>query len=255
MKMEQSGVSGLGNEISQYANIVNIPKHIAIIMDGNGRWAKKRFLPRSSGHWFGFKRAKEIVYYSSEIGVQHLTLFAFGRENWKRPKEEVSLLMKLLVEQIDKGYHELHEKNIKVRFVGDKTRINVHVLNKIIEAEKFTENNSGLFLDIAIDYSGQYDIVQAVNKIIKSGITEEISEECFAKYLLTYPAPEADLLIRTSGESRISNFILYQAAYAELYFPNVMWPSFSKKELDKAIDWFNRKERRFGMISEQLGKK
>lgn len=234
---------------------MNIPKHIAIIMDGNGRWAKKRFLPRSAGHWFGFKRAKEIVYYATEIGVKNLTLFAFGRENWKRPEEEVSLLMKLLVEQIDKGYHELHEKNIKVRFVGDKTRLAEDILNKIIEAESFTQNNNGLYLDIAIDYSGQFDIVQAVNKIIESGAKTEISEEYFAKYLLTYPAPPPDLLIRTSGEARISNFLLYQVAYSELYFPDLMWPSFSKKELDKAIKWFNDKERRFGMTSEQLRQK
>lgn len=234
---------------------MNIPNHIAIIMDGNGRWAKKRFLPRSSGHWFGLKRAKEIVYYSAEIGVKNLTLFAFGRENWKRPEEEVLLLMKLLAEQIDKGYHELHEKNIKVRFVGDKTRLAEDILNKIVEAENFTKNNSGLFLDIAIDYSGQFDIVQAVNRIIKDGIKTKISEEDFTRYLLTYPSPPPDLLIRTSGESRISNFLLYQAAYSELYFPNLMWPSFSKRELDKAIKWFNGKERRFGMISEQLRQK
>lgn len=233
---------------------MKIPQHIAIIMDGNGRWAKKCLLPRSTGHWFGFKRAKEIVYYASEIGVKHLTLFAFGRENWKRPEEEVSLLMRLLAEQIDKGYNELHEKNIKVRCIGDRTRLSPNILAKITAAESITAKNTGLCLDVAIDYSGQFDIVNAVNKIIQDGVSHPITEEDFTKYLLTYPYPAPDLLIRTGGESRLSNFMLFQVAYSECYFTNTMWPGFNKKELDRSIDWFNAKERRFGMISEQLRK-
>lgn len=231
---------------------MNIPQHIAIIMDGNGRWAKQRLLPRSTGHWFGFKRAKEIVYYASDLGVKYLTLFAFGRENWKRPREEVSMLMKLLADQIDKGCSELHEKNIKIRCIGDKTRLSANVLERMNFAEAMTSNNTGLCLDVAIDYSGQFDITQAVNKIIKSDIGGDIVEEDFAKYLLTYPHPNPDLIIRTSGESRLSNFLLFQAAYGECYFVDTMWPAFGKKNLDRAIKWFNAKERRFGMISEQL---
>lgn len=234
---------------------MNIPQHIAIIMDGNGRWAKKRLLPRSSGHWFGFKRAKEIVYYANEIGVKYLTLFAFGRENWKRPEEEVSLLMRLLAEQIARGSVELHEKNIKVRAIGDRTRLSPNILDEIIAAEEITANNTGLCLDVAIDYSGQFDIVQAVNRIIQDKVTSSLTEENFSKYLLTYPYPNPDLIIRTSGESRLSNFLLFQAAYSECYFTEMMWPSFGKKSLDKAIIWFNTKERRFGMVSEQLRKK
>lgn len=234
---------------------MNLPQHIAIIMDGNGRWAKRRLLPRSSGHWFGFKRAKEIVYYVNDIGIKYLTLFAFGRENWKRPEAEVSLLMKLLADQIAKGVMELHEKNIKVRCVGDRTRLASNVLDKIVAAEAMTTNNTGLCLDVAIDYSGQFDIIQAVNKIIQDKTTDNITEEDFARYLLTYPTPNPDLIIRTSGESRLSNFLLFQAAYSECYFTDTMWPSFGKNSLDKAISWFNAKERRFGMISEQLGKK
>jgi undecaprenyl diphosphate synthase len=231
---------------------MNIPQHIAIIMDGNGRWAKKRLFPRSVGHWFGVKRAKEIVYYASEIGVKYLTLFAFGRENWKRPEEEISLLMKLLAEQIDKGCGELHQKNIRVRSIGDKTRLASNVLARIIAAEEMTMNNTGLHLDVAIDYSGQFDIIQAVNKIITNEVSAPLSEADFASYLLTYPNPPPDLIIRTSGESRLSNFLLFQAAYSECYFVDTLWPAFSRKNLDAAIKWFNAKERRFGMISEQL---
>jgi undecaprenyl diphosphate synthase len=233
---------------------MNLPKHIAIIMDGNGRWAKKRFLPRTAGHFVGFKRAKEIVYHAAAIDIKFLTLFAFGRENWKRPEEEVSFLMKLIADQIDKGYAELHQKNIKVRFIGDRSRIKQNILSKIEDAENTTKNNTGLFLNIAIDYSGTYDIVQAVNKIIQAKISC-ITEESFGQYLLTYPNPDPELVIRTGGESRLSNFLLFQSAYSECFFSDVMWPSFTCKKLDNAIAWFKLKERRFGMISEQLRKK
>lgn len=233
---------------------MNLPEHIAIIMDGNGRWAKKRLLPRNIGHWFGFKKARAIVFHGAKIGVPHMTLFAFGRENWQRPEKEVSGLMNLLLEQIDKVCKDLLERNIKARFLGDRTRISIALMEKISQVEKLTEKNTGLFLNVAIDYSGQFDIVNAVNKIIQEKRTAPISEEEFAKYLLTDPNPSVDLLIRTSGEYRLSNFLLYQIAYAELYFSNKMWPSFGPKELDGAIEWFNTKERRFGKTSEQLEK-
>ena len=235
---------------NQEGSIV-IPQHVAIIMDGNGRWAKKRLLPRVSGHVRGVKRVKEIVRHSADIGIKYLTLFAFGRENWKRPEDEVSFLMKLLYEQLDKEFYQLHEDNVKIRFIGDKTRLNLQICQKIAELEALTGNNTRLNLNIALDYSGSYDIFQAVNRVISDKITQ-IDENDLNKYLLTYPDPHPELLIRTSGESRISNFMLLQLAYSELYFTDVLWPDFKAKELDKAISWFNNRERRFGMISEQL---
>lgn len=231
---------------------MKIPKHVAIIMDGNGRWAKKRLLPRVAGHARGVKRVKEMVEHCSELGIQYLTLFAFGRENWQRPKEEVSFLMNLLSEQITKEFYKLHEKNVKIRFIGDKTRLSHAILAQIKEIEQLTSNNNKLNLNIALDYSGTYDIVQAVNRIIANMPTQPITEEVFSQYLLSYPDPDPDLLIRTSGESRLSNFILWQLAYSECYFTAKLWPDFDKKALDAAIEWFNSRERRFGKISEQL---
>lgn len=221
-------------------------------MDGNGRWAKKRFLPRVAGHAKGVKRAHEIVEHCSSIGVKVVTLFAFGRENWQRPQEEVSFLMHLLGEQIDKEFFKLHEKNVKIRFIGDRTRLNTHLIEKIEKIELATKNNTQLKLNIALDYSGSYDIIQAVNQIRNNDIKGEITEDIFNQFLLSSPDPHPELLIRTSGEMRISNFMLWQCAYSEMYFTNTLWPNFNTKELDKAIIWFNNRERRFGKISEQI---
>jgi undecaprenyl diphosphate synthase len=231
---------------------VNIPKHIAIIMDGNGRWAKKRMLPRVAGHAYGVKRVKEIVEHCSDIGVKYLTLFAFGRENWKRPHEEVSFLMGLLLEQLNKEFLRLHEKDVKIRFVGDKSRLESIIFDKAVAIEILTQNNKKLNLNIALDYSGTYDIIQAVNNILAEGKHQLVTEEIFEKYLLTDPDPAPDLLIRTSGEMRISNFMLWQLAYTEMYFTAKLWPDFNKKALDEAIDWYKTRERRYGKISEQL---
>ena len=228
-----------------------VPKHIAIIMDGNGRWAKKRLLPRVAGHVRGVKRVKEIVEHCASIGVGYLTLFAFGRENWQRPEEEVTFLMKLLHEQLEKEFTKLHEKNVKIRFIGDKTRLSDKINAKIIELENLTLHNSRLHLNVALDYSGMYDITQAVNQLLQEKVTQ-ISEADFETKLLTYPDPHPDLLIRTSGETRISNFMLWQVAYSECYFTNILWPDFKAHELDVAIKWFNTRERRYGKISEQL---
>lgn len=233
-------------------NLINLPKHIAIIMDGNGRWAKKRLLPRVAGHIRGVKRVKDIVEHCSLLGVSYLTLFAFGRENWRRPKEEVSFLMSLLLEQIDKEFIRLHDKNVRVCFIGDKSRLEKIICEKIWGIENLTQNNTGLVLNIALDYSGTYDITSAVNKILREGKHSSITEDDFAKYLLFYPAPNPDLLIRTSGEMRLSNFMLWQLAYTECYFTTKFWPDFTKRSLDDAISWYSTRERRFGMISEQL---
>lgn len=231
---------------------MSVPIHIAIIMDGNGRWAKKRLLPRVAGHVKGVSRVKEIVEYCSILGVKYLTLFAFGRENWKRPQEEVSFLMNLLSEQLSKEFHKLHDKNVRIRFIGDRTRLSSIIKDKMEVIEQLTLNNNALNLNIAIDYSGTYDIVQAVNKIIANNKNAPITEDDFSKCLLLYPDPNPDLLIRTSGESRLSNFILWQLAYSECYFTDRLWPDFNKKAMDIAIQWFNSRERRFGMISEQV---
>jgi undecaprenyl diphosphate synthase len=221
-------------------------------MDGNGRWAKKRLLPRFAGHARGVKRVKEIVEHCSGLGVKYLTLFAFGRENWKRPSEEVSFLMNLLLEQLGKEFLRLHENDVKIRFIGDRSRLEELICDKVNFIENLTKDNKKLNLNIALDYSGSYDIIQAVNLILAKGNHTQITEQIFEKYLLTYPDPAPDLFIRTSGEMRISNFMLWQISYTEMYFTSKLWPDFNKKALDEAIRWFNTRERRYGMTSEQL---
>lgn len=229
-----------------------IPKHIAIIMDGNGRWAKKRLLPRVAGHVRGVKRVKEIVECCAEIGVQYLTLFAFGRENWRRPQDEVSFLMKLLYDQLGNELAALHKQKVCVRFIGDRTRLDDVLIQKISILEDLTKNNAGLHLSIALDYSGTYDITQAINQILTNKTIEHVTEADFERFLLSYPYPAPDLLIRTSGESRLSNFMLWQVAYSEIFITAKLWPDFTSKVLHSAVEWFNGRERRFGMTSEQI---
>ena len=227
------------------------PTHIAIIMDGNGRWAKKRFLPRVMGHIKGVKRVKEIIKYASSIGVLYLTLFAFGRENWKRPEDEVSFLMKLFYDKLNSEFKELIDEGVKITFIGDRSRLAEHIIEKMNELEMATKNNRLLNLQIAVDYSGHFDIIQAVNRALALDI-KEIDENGFNQLLLTKDIPNPDLLIRTGGENRISNFMLFQIAYSELYFTPIFWPDFTPAKLDEAIRWFHTKERRYGMISEQI---
>lgn len=229
-----------------------IPQHIAIIMDGNGRWAKKRFLPRVAGHVKGVNALKKIVTHCNDLGVKYLTVFAFGRENWNRPQDEVSFLMRLVFKRLNKELDELHSKNARIRFIGDQTRINGELLASIHAAQNKTKQNTGLNFSICLDYSGQYDIIQAINKIIAEQPQTPINEEILSRYLLTDEIPNPELVIRTSGESRISNFMLWQLAYSELYFTNIYWPDFSPSELEGAIEWYNNRERRFGKISEQI---
>lgn len=225
-------------------------------MDGNGRWAQKRKLFRVTGHAKGVKRAKEIVEYAAYLNIKHITLFAFGKENWLRPKTEVSFLMKLLLEQMTNEFHKFHKKNVRIRFIGDRTKIDMKIVNKMLEIENLTKDNDKINLYIAIDYSGSYDIIQAVNKIIQLKLTQNDSSECdldyFNQFLLTYPNPDPDLLIRTGGEYRISNFELMQMSYTELYFTETLWPDFDKKSFEEALIWFSKRERRFGKTSEQI---
>ena len=228
-----------------------IPKHIAVIMDGNGRWAKKRFLPRIMGHKRGLDALENMVKHCAKLGVQYLTVFAFSTENWRRPEDEVSFLMGLFLQALQKQVRRLHENNMRLKVLGSRERFNRQILQGIEEAEALTANNTGLTLSIAADYGGRWDILQAANKLIAEGVSE-ITEDTLAKHLMLGNAPELDLFIRTGGETRISNFLLWQMAYAELYFTDILWPDFDETALDDAVASFQKRERRFGRTSEQL---
>ena len=234
-----------------------IPRHIAIIMDGNGRWAKQRGLPRIAGHREGINSVREITKICGEIGVKYLTLYTFSTENWSRPKKEVKALMTLLLSTIKKEIKELHKNDVKFSTIGDISILPKGTVKGIKEGEKLTFDNSGLNLILALNYGSRQEIISAVNNIvldIKKGSLESnsIDENIFSSYLYTNNCPDPDLLIRTSGELRISNFLLWQSAYTEMYLTNTYWPSFRENELFTAIVDFQNRERRFGKTSEQL---
>lgn len=234
-----------------------IPRHIAIIMDGNGRWAKQRGLPRIAGHREGINSVREITKICGEIGVKYLTLYTFSTENWSRPKTEVKALMTLLLSTIKKEIKELHKNDVKFSTIGDISILPKGTVKGIKEGEKLTFDNSGLNLILALNYGSRQEIIAAVNNIvldIKKGSLESnsIDENIFSSYLYTNNCPDPDLLIRTSGELRISNFLLWQSAYTEMYLTNTYWPSFRENELFTAIVDFQNRERRFGKTSEQL---
>ena len=218
-------------------------------MDGNGRWAAKRGLGRTEGHAQGVKSVRKITKYCSELKIKHLTLFTFSEENWNRPKTEIISLMKLLVTSIDKEEKSLIKNNVKFCVFGNLKKIDIFTRNKLLLVEKATKNNTGLQLNLAISYGARQEIIMAVNKLIEENINN-ISEKKFTNYLYTKGLPDPDLLIRTSGENRISNFLLWQIAYTEVYFSNVLWPDFNEHELDRAIKDFNLRDRRFGKIKE-----
>lgn len=233
----------------------NIPKHIAIIMDGNGRWARERGLPRSAGHHAGIERVREVIKAASGLGVGVVTLFAFSTENWSRPKKEVTLLMRALNNYLDRQINELIENNIRLRVIGRQRPIPGYLLDKINKAEEKTKDNTGLIFTLALNYGSRQEIVDAAKKfaraVIKDGANlDGLDEENFSDYLYTAGLPDPDLLIRTSGEMRISNFLLWQLSYAELYFPKKYWPDFGKEDLEKAIDIYQKRERRFGGIGD-----
>ncbi|MDX1902484.1 MAG: isoprenyl transferase [Gammaproteobacteria bacterium] len=228
-----------------------LPRHVAIIMDGNGRWAKKRFLPRVAGHKAGVKAVREVVTASVRHGVEFLTLFAFSSENWSRPSDEVSGLMGLFVSALEREVQKIHEQNIRLQFIGDRARFDATLQQRIARAEQLTEKNSGLKLIVAASYGGQWDIAQAMQQLaveVASGTlqVQDISPEKISTKLSTAGLPNPDLLIRTSGEQRISNFLLWQLAYAELYFTDVLWPDFTEAEFERALQYFAERERRFG---------
>lgn len=232
----------------------SLPRHIAVIMDGNGRWAKKRFLPRIMGHQRGVESLKDIVDYCAELGVEHLTVFAFSSENWRRPKEEVSFLMSLFIKKIQQEVGELNQKNIRFRVIGDVLGFDTKLREVIANGEELTKNNTGLTFNVAANYGGRWDIINAVQQMLKANpaCAENFSEDDLIPYLSLGEAPEPDLFIRTGGEKRISNFLLWQLAYTELYFTDTLWPAFDRKELDSAIAFYQKRERRFGRISEQV---
>lgn len=234
-----------------------VPKHVAIIMDGNGRWAKQRGKLRTFGHKAGAESVRRAVAFARRNGIKSLTLFAFSSENWQRPEKEVSVLMDLFMTVLKREVKKLHENDIKLRIVGDKSRFSERLQRQIREAEEKTAGNRMLTLNVAANYGGQWDIVQAAQRLAKKVevrelSSDEISAPLFAEHLQLADQPTPDLLIRTGGECRISNFILWQAAYAELYFTPVLWPDFDDHAFSQAIAEFAKRERRFGLTSEQL---
>lgn len=234
-------------------NSITLPRHIAIIMDGNGRWAKQRHLPRMAGHKAGIESVRRIVEHCIKKKIEVLTLFAFSSENWQRPAKEVSFLMNLFVAVLENEVHKLHEQNIHLRIIGERQRFDKKLQQLMQRAEELTVNNSGLKLVIAANYGGQWDICQALQQLMQEQEKDmTITPERVKAKLSLADMPDPDLLIRTSGEQRISNFMLWQLAYSELYFTNVLWPDFNADELDKAITFFSQRERRFGCTSEQL---
>lgn len=231
----------------------NIPNHIAIIMDGNGRWAKKKGLPRIAGHRSGMKTVKRITMAASDLGVKYLTLYAFSTENWKRPKEEVEFLMKLPQQFLESEIDELMENNVQVRMMGDRENLPAHTRAAVEVAMRKTANNTGLVLNFALNYGGRLELIEAV-KLVASQVEkkqiqiDDINEEFFSSYMQSQQMPDPDLLIRTSGEVRLSNFMLWQLAYSEFYFTDVYWPEFSEEHFTAAIQEYQRRARRFGGV-------
>ncbi|HUW26113.1 MAG TPA: isoprenyl transferase [Gallionella sp.] len=238
-------------------DVSNIPRHIAIIMDGNGRWAKQRFLPRVAGHQRGVEALRGVVKTCRELGVEYLTVFAFSSENWRRPAEEVSFLMTLFLKMLEREVISLHENNIRLRIIGDRSRFSDQLRQTMHQAEQLTAGNNALTLTIAANYGGRWDVMHAVQAMLGEHpqLAQSFTEEDLSPYLSMNGAPEPDLFIRTGGEQRISNFMLWQLAYTELYFTDILWPAFGRQELETAIASYRKRERRFGRTSEQLEKK
>ena len=231
----------------------NIPQHIAIIMDGNGRWAKARNLPRTMGHKAGVETIRRIIKEGDRLGIKYMTLYAFSTENWKRPKDEVNALMKLLVQYLRSEVSELHRNKVVLRVLGDITALADECRKEIEESIELTKNNTGLVLNFAFNYGGRDEIIRAVKNVVddvqEGKINKEnITQELFANYLYTKDSPDPDLIIRPSGEQRISNFLLWQCAYSEFWYSNVNWPDFSEKDLQRAIYDYQNRDRRFGGV-------
>lgn len=236
-----------------------LPRHIAIIMDGNGRWAKKRFLPRFAGHQAGLETVRRLVKYCAQENIEVLTLFAFSSENWRRPQEEVSLLMQLFITALQREVQKLHKNNVKLRVIGAREAFPNQLQEYIAQAEQLTAQNTGLTLVIAANYGGRWDITQAAQQMareIQQGTlqVEALNEQQFTQYLCLADLPEPDLFIRTGGEQRVSNFLLWQLAYTEMYFTDTLWPDFDQAAFQQALHSFGTRQRRFGRTGEQLEK-
>jgi undecaprenyl diphosphate synthase len=231
----------------------DVPRHIAIIMDGNGRWAKRRLMPRVAGHRKGVEALRGVIRACAERGVSHLTVFAFSSENWRRPQEEVTLLMELFMRALENEVAKLHENGIRFRVIGDLSGFSERIQALIRDAEALTRDNTRLTFTVAANYGGRWDIVQAVKKLMAAGAAaENVDEASLVQHLSMADMPEPDLFIRTGGEQRISNFLLWQLAYTELYFTDALWPDFNGASLDEAIASYRARERRFGRTSEQV---
>ena len=230
-----------------------IPTHVAIIMDGNGRWAISRGLPRLAGHRAGTENLRRIITACTEFGVKYLTIYAFSTENWGRPREEVDGLMHILEDVIDKELAELNQEGVQLRHIGRLERLEPKLQEKVLEAIELTKNNNRLVLNVAFNYGGRDEIVCAIQRIIKEGVkTEEVNSDLVSHYMFTAGVPDPDLIIRTSWELRVSNFLIWQGAYSEWYVTSVYWPDFDKEELRKALDTFARRDRRFGGLSQNI---
>ena len=232
---------------------MRVPEHVAIILDGNGRWAKKRFLPRNMGHAQGRKTVERIIEDAFDMGIKYLTVYAFSTENWRRPKDEVDALMKLLRDYLKTCIKRANKNNMRVRVIGDVTGLSEDLREKIEQLEEASKGNTGINFTIALNYGSRDEMIRAMKKMAGDLLAgtlkkEDITEDVFAGYLDTKGIPEPDLMIRTSGEQRLSNFMLWQLAYTEFYFTDVLWPDFKKKELKKAVEYYNGRERRFGGI-------
>lgn len=245
------------NTAQPSARDMDLPRHVAVIMDGNGRWAKQRHLPRSNGHRAGVEALRKTITCCAERGIEALTVFAFSSENWQRPAKEVSLLMNLFLATLKKQTRVLHKNNIRLRVIGDRTAFSEKLQTKIRESEMMTRENTGLDLVVAANYGGKWDVTQAANQVLQKILRGEIASEALSEDLLRQhlsfaDLPEPDLFIRTGGEHRISNFLLWQLAYTELYFTDTLWPDFDQFEFEHALHDFSRRQRRFGRTGEQV---
>jgi len=231
-----------------------VPRHVAIIMDGNGRWARQRFLPRVAGHKRGVETVREITRACGERGIEYLTLFAFSSENWRRPAEEVSVLRQLFVVALEQEVEKLRTNGVRLKVIGDLQPFGERIVDLARRAEELTQTNRALTLTIAANYGGRWDLLQAVTRLAREQVVpaDGYTEEHLAPYLALNYAPEPDLFIRTGGEQRISNFLLWQLAYSELYFTPILWPDFDERQLDLAVAWYAERERRFGRTGDQV---
>jgi undecaprenyl diphosphate synthase len=233
-----------------------VPRHVAIIMDGNGRWAIQRGLPRLAGHRAGTENLRRLIRSTVEFGIKYLTIYAFSTENWGRPPEEVQGLMRILEDVIDKELNELHKEGVQLRHIGRLEQLAPTLQEKVLDAMELTRNNDRLIMNIAFNYGGRDEIVQAIQRIIKDGVpAQNVTDELVGQYLYTAGVPDPDLIIRTSGELRVSNFLIWQAAYSEWYITPTFWPDFNKEEYRRALETFAQRDRRFGGVSEAVTNK